>query len=147
MLKPKRKRTLKEIKQDPLLETVYKGQRIFETHRQLITRVGTGLLALFVIVLLIRGSRSKASTEADNIMASAMSHFGAGNHIAAVENLDQLIDNYSSTESGEIALFYLAQVQFSAGNNEDARLHAESYISKGKSVSHRAGAHLSLIHI
>lgn len=144
MLKPKRKRTIKEIKQDPLLETVYKGQQLFEDNRQLILRVGGGLIAVLVIVLMIRGSRSSAATEADNIMASAMSHFGAGNHGAAVADLDHLIDEYGSTESGETALFYLAQVQFDGGNREEARLHAESYISKGESQSHRAGAHLIL---
>ncbi|MBH31660.1 MAG: hypothetical protein CMG71_06695 [Candidatus Marinimicrobia bacterium] len=144
MLKPKRKRTIKEIKQDPLLEIVYKVQQLFEDNRQLILRAGAGLIAIIVIILLIRGDRATAAIKADSILASAMSHYTAGNHTSAIEDLNYLIDDYGSTESGETALFYLAQVQFTAGNIEEAGMHAERYIAKGKSSSHRGGSHLIL---
>ena len=144
MLKPKRKKMRKEIKQDPLLETVYKGQQLFEENSKFIMRVGGGLIAIIVIVLMIRGSRATAAIQADKILASAISHYSAGNSTAAVEDLDHLIDDYGSTQFGETALFYLAQVQFSAGNSDEAKMHAETYLSKGKSFSHRAGSHLIL---
>lgn len=39
MLKPKRKITIKEIKQDPLLETIFKGQQYFNENKRLITLI------------------------------------------------------------------------------------------------------------
>ncbi len=144
MLKPKRKRTIKEIKNDPLLEIVYKGQQLFEKNRLIILWGGGSLIAIIVIFLLIQGSRSTEAIEADNILASAMSQYSAGKHTDAVEDLQQLINYYASTESGETALFYLAQVKFSLGKVDETRMYAERYISMGKSSSHRAGSHLIL---
>ena len=144
MLKPKRKITIKEIKQDPLLETIYKGKQFFEDNRKLIFRIGGGVLIVAVAVLLIRSSRSGASTEADGILASAMSHYQAGNNIEAVTDLDQLIDQYSSTKSGETALYYLAQVQMNTGNDAEVREYAESYARNGSSPSLRTGAYQML---
>jgi predicted negative regulator of RcsB-dependent stress response len=144
MLKPKRKRTVKEIKQDPLLETVYKGQQLFEDNSQLIIWAGGGLIAIILIILLFRGSRTTAAIEADNILASAMSHYSAGNNTAAMKDLHHLIDDYGTTEFGKNALFYLSQVQFSAGNADEAKIHAETYLSKGQSSSYLAGSHLIL---
>ena len=54
MLKPKRKITKKEIKKDPLLETVYKGQKLFEEKRNFISITAVILFSVFVTVFLVQ---------------------------------------------------------------------------------------------
>ncbi|MDP7528782.1 MAG: tetratricopeptide repeat protein [Candidatus Marinimicrobia bacterium] len=144
MLKPKRKITIKEIKQDPLLETIFKGQQYFNENKRLITRIGGGILLVVTVLILFRSNRSSASTEADDILASAMSHYQAGNHSKAIADLDMLINQYSSTKSGETALYYLAHIQMDAGNDAEVWKYAESYARNGLSPSHRAGAYQML---
>ncbi len=51
MLKPKRKITIKEIKQDPLLETIFKGQQYFNENKRLITRIGGGILLVVTVLI------------------------------------------------------------------------------------------------
>ena len=144
MLKPKRKITIKEIKQDPLLETIFKGQQYFNENKRLITRIGGGILLFVTVLILFRSNRSSVSTEADDILASAMSHYRAGNHSKAIADLDLLIDQYSSTKSGETAIYYLAIIKMDAGNDSEVWKYAESYASNGLSSSHRAGAYQML---
>ena len=144
MLKPKRKITIKEIKQDPLLETIFKGQQYFNENKRLITRIGGGILLFVTVLILFRSNRSSVSTEADNILASAMSHYRAGNHSMAISDLDILINQYSSTKSGETAIYYLAIIKMEAGNDSEVWKYAESYARNGLSSSHRAGAYQML---
>ena len=144
MLKPKRKITKKEIKQDPLLEIVYKGQYFITENKKLLTRITGGIIALVILILLIQNNRSNSESEANSLMASAMSHYQSGNYSLAVSDLYSLIDEYESTESGERALFYLAQVKLASGDSEEVKQYASEYINKGKSLSHRSGAHLLL---
>lgn len=144
MLKPKRKITKKEIKRDPLLETVYKGQQYIEDHGKQLTRVGGGILAVVLLVVIVQSSRSGAEAEADGILASALSHQNAGNNTSAIADLDQLIDQYPSTNSGAAALYYLARIQLSEGDYAEARTNIESFVSSGSSASLKAGAYQML---
>ena len=144
MLKPKRKITIKEIKQDPLLETVFKGQQYFNENKRFITRIGGVILLVVVVLILFRFNRSSVSTEADDILASAMSHYRGGNHSKAIADLDILINQYSSTKSGETAIYYLAKINMAAGNDSEVWKYAESYARNGLSPSHRAGAYQML---
>ena len=144
MLKPKRKITIKEIKQDPLLETIFKGQKYFNENKRLITRIGGGILLVVTVSILFRFNRSSVSTQADDILASAMSHYRAGNHSKAIADLDILINQYNSTKSGETAIYYLAKIKMDAGNDSEVWKYAESYARNGLSSSHRAGAYQML---
>ncbi len=68
MLKPKRKITKKEIKKDPLLETVYKGQKLFEEKRNFISITAVILFSDFVTVFLVQSSKRNKADEANKIM-------------------------------------------------------------------------------
>ena len=144
MLKPKKKITIKEIKQDPLLETIFKGQQYFNENKRLIARIGGGILLVVTVLILYRSNHSSVSTEADDILASAMSHYRAGNHSKAIADLDILINQYSSTKSGETAIYYLADINMDAGNDSEVWKYAEIYARSGLSSSHRAGAYQML---
>ena len=144
MLKPKKKITIKEIKQDPLLDIIFKGQLYFNENKRLITRIGGGILLVVTVLILFRFNRSSFSIEADDILASAISHHQVGNHSKAIADLDMLINQYGSTNSGETALYYLAHIQMDAGNDAEVRKYAESYARTGLSRSHRAGAYQML---
>ena len=73
MLKPKRKITKKEIKKDPLLETVYKGQKLFEEKRNFISITAVILFSVFVTVFLVQSIKRNKEDEANKIMSTAMS--------------------------------------------------------------------------
>ena len=63
MLKPKRKITKKEIKKDPLLETVYKGQKLFEEKRNFISITAVILFSVFVTVFLVQSIKRNKERE------------------------------------------------------------------------------------
>ena len=67
MLKPKRKITKKEIKKDPLLETVYKGQKLFEEKRNFISITAVILFSVFVTVFLVQSIKRNKEDEANKI--------------------------------------------------------------------------------
>ena len=96
------------------------------------------------VLILFRFNRSSVSIEADNILASAISHHHVGNHSKAIADLDMLVNQYSSTKSGQTALYYLAHIQMDAGNDAEVRKYAESYARNGLSSSQRAGAYQML---
>ena len=147
MLKPKRKITKKEIKRDPLLETVYKGQKLFEEKQKFISICAITLISVFAVFFLFRSIKNNKNIEANKIMSTAMSFYQIDNFSEALSDFDDLISNFANTTEGENALFYSAKIHMNAGRNNEARKFAQDYLKSGNSSSHILGSILILAEI
>ncbi len=147
MLKPKRKITKKEIKRDPLLETVYKGQKLFEEKRKFISICAFTLISIFVVFFLFRSIKTNKNIEANKLMSTAMSLYQIDNFSEALLDFDDLISNFGNTSDGKNALYYSAKIHMNAGRNNEARKFAQDYLKSGNSSSHILGSLLILAEI
>ena len=147
MLKPKRKITKKEIKKDPLLETVYKGQKLFEEKRNFISITAVILFSVFVTVFLVQSIKRNKEDEANKIMSTAMSLYQNDNFSEALLTFDNLISDFENTIDGKKALFYSAKINMNAGRSIEARKFAQDYLETGNSSAHTLGSFLILAEI
>ena len=147
MLKPKRKITKKEIKRDPLLETVYKVQKLFLEKRNFISITGIILFSIILIFFLFQSIKNNKNVEANKIMSTAINLYQNNNFSEALLSFENLISDFENTIDGKKALFYSAKIHMNAGRNIEARKFAQDYLETGKSSTHTLGSFLILAEI
>jgi tetratricopeptide (TPR) repeat protein len=120
MLRPKKKVTKREIKQDTLVTGFFEARRWYEENKKLVSTALTALAVLVIAVIVytnnIRANNEKATVEVGKVMK----YYDQGNYELAIhgnpaENirgLQAIVDDYGNTSAGEFAKLYLANSYF-----------------------------------
>lgn len=143
-LKPTRRITRRELKRDPLLETIYSLQKLYERNRRVVRVVVLGGAAVGMIVLILSGWRSSLRQSAEELFSRGMSRYNTGETGAARDDFETLMDEYDGTRSGQDALYYLGKIYLDSGDSSEAENSFRQYLKKGKSVFLRAASLESL---
>jgi len=112
MLKPQKKFNKKELKHDPLLDTLLKAQTYYEQNTNIIYGALAGIVAIVLIVLLVNYIQDVNAEEATALLGKAQVEYDQMNYDKARDFLDRLIDEYSGTDAGEQGLFLLANLNY-----------------------------------
>ena len=142
MLKPKKNNiTKKEIQKDPLLETIDQFQAKVEKNKQLYGKFVVGALALIVFVsFLVRNNRLN-NAEADTALGKALISIDKRDFTTATFQLENIMNDYESTSSSDLALFYLGKIHYNNNDIEKARKYVGKYLkSSSKSILHEAAS-------
>jgi TolA-binding protein len=140
MLKPKKKITKKEIKQDGLITAYAQATSFYYENKKYISYGITALvivvIASFVYINNKRGQNETATTEFGKVFGI----FDKGTtdpkqyQIAidgqperGIKGLKYIVDNYGGTQAGELARFYLASAYYSLGKYDDALKNFDSF--------------------
>ncbi len=155
MLTPKKKISKKEIKQDELLKAYVKASSFYYENKRYVSYALTGLVVVIVATLIFinnrRASNEKAATELGKVFPiyDAASNSPAmyqqaidGQPDRGIMGLKTIVDNYGSTESGQLAKFYLANSYYNVARYDDALPQFEGFSSGNKllQASGQAGA-------
>ena len=146
MIGKKKKITKKELQEDKLVTTFYQAQEYFETHKQNLL-IGIGAIAVLIVaVAWFINKRTE-----DNLLAAAqisqiVQSYEQGQYQKAIDGepgtqligLKSIVDNYSSTDQGELAKIYLANSYYSLGNYEKALENYSDY--SGNSDLHKSSS-------
>ena len=139
MLKARKKITKKEIKHDPFLESIYKAKEYFEENKQLITRIGVGIVAVVVIVLILN-KNSKAEKEASEAaLGKAFVNLSIGDRDNGLLQLELLVDDYSGSEAAQRSLFMLARLYYEQKDYLTAESNLQDFLDDPTEEFH-AGA-------
>ena len=142
MLKPKKNNiTKKEIQKDPLLETIDQFQAKVEKNKQLYGKLVVGALALILVVsFLIRNNRLN-NYEADTALGKALISIEKRDLTTASFQLENIINDYESTSSSDLASFYLGKIHYNKNEMEKARNYIGKYLeSSSKNILHEAAS-------
>lgn len=135
MLRPKKKITKRELKEDTLVLTYFKAQNFLAVHKKHI-----GIVVFAAVVLLAAGvaynnnrlgNERKAAAE----LGKVFSFYDGGSFKLAIDGipeknilgLNSIVDNYGSTPSGEVATFYLANSYYMLGDYDKALEYFEEF--------------------
>jgi len=140
MLKPKKKITKKEIKQDTLITAYANVTSFYDQNKKYISYALTALVAIIVGIFIYsnnrRANNEKAATELGKVFsiydgaATNVQQFRAaidGHPERGIMGLKSIVDNYGSTKSGEIARLYLANAYLNLGQFEEALRQYDSF--------------------
>lgn len=133
MLKPKKKISKRQMKEDKLVTTYFAAQSWFDTNRKRVSSVFFTVLVAGIAVWFYYNNLSSQNVAATADLGKIIRYYDAGNFQVAIngspqENmrgLQQIVDEYGGTASGEFATLYLANAYFFLGNYEKALQYYE----------------------
>jgi tetratricopeptide (TPR) repeat protein len=128
MLKPKKKISKREIKEDKLVTTYYQATTWYQSHKKIVSGAITGVVILAIVVVAytnnVRGSNERATTALGEILPYFdQQKFDVainGNPQENVRGLQAIVNEYGGTRAGERAKFYLADSYFEQGDYDKA---------------------------
>jgi tetratricopeptide (TPR) repeat protein len=135
MLTKRKKITKKEIRQDGLVTFYYQAISYFEQYKKNISLIGGGIAILAVIVVLFVSHRKSNNEQASFDLAQIIKVYESGNYKEAVEGrpgtkikgLKKIVDEYGSTNFGEMAKVYLAHCYYFQKKYDEALDLYEDY--------------------
>lgn len=128
MLEARKKISKKEIKEDKLVTGYYKFQNFF-MENQVKFLIGFGVIAVFVVAYILYSNKIKNDNQtASAMVAKVIPLLESGGYQVAIDGvpsqnivgLKKIVDEYGSSEEGELAKILLANAYNITGNSEEA---------------------------
>ena len=128
MLKPTRRITKKQIKEDKLVTTYFKVIDFFNQNSKLVSGIVIGIAAVIILSMLFMKSKKTAEINASIELTKARVELGTGNGETAIDILKSMINNYNGTQSAGRGVFYLANIYYDQGNYDEALQNYKKYL-------------------
>lgn len=149
MLKAQKKISKKELKQDALLTGVAKATSFYESNRKNLGIV-VGAVALLIVGSLVYTKNKTDSNEKANAEFGKIYSFYDNNQYQiaidgvterGIVGLKAIVENYGSTDAGNLARFYLANAYYHLGKHDEAQKYFEDFSASSQllTVSRLAG--------
>lgn len=147
MLKPKAKFTKKEMKRDPLLETINTVFEKYNEHKSMIFRAGIGIIALTVIIIFLFNRQGSQQKPADILLGNALVSMDTGDIENAQFQFELLTDDHGSTRSGKTSNYYLGSIYFDKSDYDNAKTYLERFINSASENILLSSGHFMLSNI
>lgn len=130
MLKPRKRLTKRQIKQDKFVTYYFKTQEFISQNSRYVIW-GVSALAAIIIVSFIY-SRKQLEREQNAVveLARARIEYFSQNYEAAVSILNNLVESYGDTESGKEGTYFLANTYFNQHSYDRAEELFKQYLNK-----------------
>ena len=130
MLKPKRKITRKEIKKDPLLETIDSIEAKFEKNKKTY-----GNLVILVFLILIGGyvfsnKQKQNKIESNSALGVAMMAYSNMDYENAEFQFESIRSNFGNTSSANKASYFLGKIAYKNSDFVNSSLHLNDFLNK-----------------
>ena len=128
MLKPKRKITRKEIKKDPLLETIDSIEAKFEKSKKTY-----GNVAILVFLLLIGGyiftnKQKQNKIESSSALGVAMVAYSNMDYENAKFQFESIKSNFENSRSADLSSYFLGKIAFKNSDFVNSTLHLNNFL-------------------
>lgn len=128
MLKPKKKISKREMKEDKLVTTYFEATGWYEKNKKVVSGVLTGLIVVAVLIVVVTNNMRSNNEKATAELGKVLRYYDEGKYNIAisgdlqenVRGLQSIVDDYGSTKSGELAKLYLANAYYTQNNYDKA---------------------------
>lgn len=154
MLKPRKRITKKELKQDQLITTYVKATEFFRNNRKLVSGTITGLVIGVIVVIAYLNNRNSDNLKAATKLSQVLNLFNGGAYQMAINGdptrnitgLKSIVDNYGSSETGEQAKIYLADCYYYIGSYDEALKYFKDYDGSDRLLEASADAGIAEVY-
>ena len=143
MLRPKKKFSRKELKEDALVTWYVRLRTLYDTNRRAIS------IAITVVVLAVAGvlvylkNRSDHNEAAITALGTVFEMYDAGQYQTAVDGVPErnikglkaIVDDYGNSPTGDLARFYLANALYQLGRYDEALKAYDDFSPSGELLS------------
>ncbi len=135
MLRAQKKISKRVIKEDTLVTTYFKAQTWYDENKKRISTIG-GVVLVAVLALWFYSNNMRANNErATTDLAKVFSFYDNGQYLIAINGiperniagLQSIVDNYGSTNAGNIAKFYLANSYYNTQEFDKALKYFDDF--------------------
>lgn len=133
MLRPKKKLTRKEIKQDKLVTYYFKFNQLVQNNFKFILGGLAAIVVVALIAVMITSSKRNAEKSASREFLSAMAEFQRGNYTDAAEMFRTMVNAYGGTKSATIGTYYLANTYYRTDAFDQALEYYKKFARKHSS--------------
>lgn len=128
MLKPKKKITKREIKEDKLVTTYFEATNWYNENKKVVSTVLTIVIVLAIALIVIGNNRRANNESALTELGKILRYYDQADYQKAVQGdpqnnvrgLQAIVDDYGSTAAGERAKFVLANSYYTLKNYDKA---------------------------
>jgi len=136
MLKPRKRITKKQLKEDKLVTFYFQATSWIEKNSKYIY-MGLGAILLVVVLLFVNARAKKSSESSASVeLSRATRAYESGDYKNAITQLSNLVENYGGTRSGILSLLYLANSFYQNGDTENAIKNYKEFYSKFSGDEH-----------
>ncbi len=132
MLKPRKRLTKKQLKEDKLVTFYVKATAFVEENSKYLFGGAIAFVLLIAMVFAYSNSLKSAQQKASVELARATRAYDAGDYQNALLMLSNLVEEYGRTQSGKIGLLYLANSYYFTGDYQSALENYKKFVSKFK---------------
>jgi len=108
MLRPRKRITKKEIKEDPLVTNYLKVQNWLKKHSKQINIAIGGIIVVLLIVLIAVRSKRQAEIKAESQLSVVEQFYYQMDYNKVVQQMPEIIDKYRGTRAAGEAAFFVA---------------------------------------
>lgn len=131
MLKPKKRLTKKQIKQDKFVTYYFKAQDFVNANSRYLIAGLIAVVLVVVVSLYFSGKKAEQEQNALVELSKARIEYFAGNYPGAIDILNKLIQNFRGTETAKEGTYFFASCQFFLKNYDIAEEYFQIYLDKG----------------
>ncbi|MGD9899534.1 MAG: tetratricopeptide repeat protein [Calditrichaceae bacterium] len=128
MLKPRKKLTKKEIKQDKFVKLALEAKSFVDENYKQVVGTTLAVFGLFVIIMIYVYVHNQNVEEATTLLGKAQLEFQALNYDLSKDYLNQLTSDYSGTDAADQGRFLLANIYFEENNITYAKKMYKEFI-------------------
>ena len=128
MLKPRKRLSKREIKEDPLVTKYMQVKQFWINHRKEFDII-VGVIAVVVIIgFLMMKSKRSAEIKANSQLAIPETYYHFHDYERAMPELETIIEQYPGTHSAGMAIFFLANIYYDKAEYDEAYNYYEMYL-------------------
>lgn len=130
MLKPKKKITKRDLKEDKFVTFTLKARDYIETNMKMLVRAGIILLLLIIAVSLFVRSKRNATLRASELLGEAQLANSQGNSMKADSLLKILVSEYDGVTAAGQGSFLLAKMYWERNDFNNAEIYFRKYLDE-----------------
>ena len=129
MLKPKKKLTKKEIKEDKFVQATMQAKAYVEENYQKVLGIVAGIFAVFLLIMVISYYRTQKEEKSNTLLGEAQLEFQNLNYSKAKAMLNRLMEEYSGTNAAEEGKFLMANLYYREGKYSEAKEYFSDFLN------------------
>ena len=147
MLKPSRKILRKEIKKDPLLNSIEKIENGFKQNRKTIINVLIFFVAFIIVGSVYVSNQNDIELESSSAFGAALVAYSNLDYVNAKFQFESISTNYEGTESEIFSNYYLGRIAYELGNFDRAKFLLNNFLDNTEKTTFVCGAIKQLVDI
>ncbi len=128
MLKPKKKITKKELKEDKFVKFTLQAKTYLDENSKQVFYMVTGIIVVAIVIIVFVYAHNANVEQARGQLGIAQVEYSNLNYDKSITRLESLIESYDGTNEADQGMFLLANILYQKERYEESKNYFEQFI-------------------